>query len=144
MYDRHESLWPYWIIISAHSGHHIMKWIPSPELKSAFEFSPKWPVNSPQNQNVLSSQRSKYKKLSLYLKFTSMLNSLWPNDTICQHRSRSTLAKVMNHYLVVSCYYGSQCWANIDMISYNIMWSYIVSQSLTVCACGQLQMWYIT
>ena len=123
MYDRHESLWPYRVIISALSGHHIMKWIPSSELKSTFEFSPKWQVNSPQNQNVLSSLRSKYKNMSLYLKFTSKLNSLWPNDTICQHRSRPTLFHV---------------------ISYNIMWSYIVSLSLTVCACGQLHMWYTT
>ena len=42
------------------------------------------------------------------------INSLWPTDTIWQHRSRSTLAQVMACCLTAPSHYLNQCWLIIS------------------------------
>ena len=39
-----------------------------------------------------------------------LVNSSWPSDIICQHRSGLTLAQVMSHCLMTPSHYLNQCW----------------------------------
>ena len=42
------------------------------------------------------------------------VNSLWPNDAICRHRSGSTLAQVMACCLTAPTHYLNKCWLIIS------------------------------
>ena len=45
---------------------------------------------------------------------TINLNSLWPSDTICRHKSGSTLVQVMACCLTAPSHYLNQCWLIIS------------------------------
>ena len=47
---------------------------------------------------------------------TRVINSLWPNDTICCHRTWSTLVQVMACNLTALSHYLNQCWLIIRKI----------------------------
>ena len=60
---------------------------------------------------------------------TRKFNLLWPNDTIGQHKSGSTLAQVMACCLMAPNHYLNQCWVVIDLVLLdspdgNIHWKY--------------------
>ena len=66
-----------------------------------------------------------YNKLLILLKCSKIFlscsgriifNSLWPNDTIWQQRSGSTVAQVMACCLTASSHYLNQCWLIISNI----------------------------
>ena len=42
------------------------------------------------------------------------LDSLWPSDAICWHRSRSTMAQVMACCLMAPIHYLNHCWLMIN------------------------------
>ena len=45
------------------------------------------------------------------------VNSLWPSDAMCQHRSGSPLAQVMAWCLTAPSHYLNQCWLIIRQVS---------------------------
>ena len=47
-----------------------------------------------------------------------IVNSLWPSDTMCWHRSGSALAQVMACCLMAPSHYLNQCWPPI----YEVLW----------------------
>ena len=53
-----------------------------------------------------------------------MLNSLWPGDTLWQHRSGSTLSQVMASCLTASSHYLDQCWPFVQAV-HNLVTIYI-------------------
>ena len=46
-------------------------------------------------------------------------NSLWPSDTIWQHKSGSTLAQVMAYCLTAPSHYLNQCWLIISKVQWH-------------------------
>ena len=50
---------------------------------------------------------------------TFLFNSLWPNDSIWQHRSRSTLAQVMACCLMAPSHYLNQCWLIFSKVKWH-------------------------
>ena len=46
----------------------------------------------------------------------SLVNSLWPSDTVWLHRSGSTLAQVMACCLMAPSHYLNQCWLMISEV----------------------------
>ena len=48
-----------------------------------------------------------------------LLNSLWPNDAIWRHRSRSTLAQVMACCLTTPSHYLNQCWLIMSEVQWH-------------------------
>ena len=50
--------------------------------------------------------------------FQSLINSLWPSDTIRRHKSGSTLAQVMACCLTAPSHYLNQCWLIISMVEW--------------------------
>ena len=48
-----------------------------------------------------------------------LLNSLWPSDTIWQHKSESTLAQVMACCLMAPSHYLNQCWLIISKVRWH-------------------------
>ena len=60
-------------------------------------------------------------KFTIFIDFFSiplMVNSLWPNDAIWQHRSRSTLAQVMACCLTAPSHYLNQRWLIITKVQW--------------------------
>ena len=47
------------------------------------------------------------------------INSLWPSDTIWQHKSESTLVKVMACCLTAPSHYLNQCWLIISEVQWH-------------------------
>ena len=50
----------------------------------------------------------------------AIVNSLWPNDTIWRHRSRSTLVPVVACCLKVPRHYLNQCWLIISKVQWHL------------------------
>ena len=46
----------------------------------------------------------------------NLFNSLWPSDTICRHRTGSTLDQVMACWLTAPSHYLNQCWFIISKV----------------------------
>ena len=50
---------------------------------------------------------------------STFFNSLWPSDTIWQHKSGSTLAQVMACCLTAQSHYLKQCWLIISKVKWH-------------------------
>ena len=61
------------------------------------------------------SEKLKY-WLQLLLNHKYFINSLWPTDAICRHRSGSTLVQVMDWCLTTPSHYLDQCWLLISEV----------------------------
>ena len=48
-----------------------------------------------------------------------LINSLWPNDAIWRHKSRSTLAQVMACCLTAPSHYLNQCWLIFSKVQWH-------------------------
>ena len=59
------------------------------------------------------SYREQFLKMNGILK---KIYSLWPSDTIWQHRTRSAWAQVMACCLIAPSHYLDQCWLNINEV----------------------------
>ena len=54
--------------------------------------------------------------VQLLLNHIYFINSLWPTDAICRHRSGSTLVQVMDWCLTAPSHYLDQCWLLISEV----------------------------
>ena len=59
-----------------------------------------------------------------------IINSLWPSDTIWQHRSGSTLAQVMACCLTAPNHYLNQCWRIISEVQWRDIHIRAISQEM--------------
>ena len=66
----------------------------------------------------------------LHLTLLYLLNSLWPNDAIWRHRSRSTLAQVMAYCLTAPSHYLNQCWLIFSKVQWHSVEDNLTRDSL--------------
>ena len=72
--------------------------------------------------DIMSSVHRHWKSLinnKIFNKICEQINTLWPSDTICQHRSGSILAQVMACCLMARSHYLNQCWFIISKVHWH-------------------------
>ena len=65
-------------------------------------------------------------------KVTAIIKSLWPSDAIWQHRSGSTLARVMVCCLMAPNQYLNQCWLIISKVQWHSLQGNLTRDNLVI------------
>ena len=75
--------------------------------------------------------------------FCASINSLWPNDAICRHRSGSILAQVMACCLTAPSHYLNQCWLIISKVQWHSSKGNFTRETFIINLWNQLKITYL-